>query len=207
MIVDVSRRSLKKALADKEERIVLGGNASPLIVLVIIGVPFAFMAYIATVVSGVTSSKANAVDYTFLALVVVTLATLAYLLAGWTNRLTLDRTGRIYIWEYGFHPFIKRQQGSLDEFQHLSLARQMAKGLHGSYTYLILRLVPKDGAPPDAPPGITVSGAQDRWGCAELLPLAEDLARKVGLPFRNEYEKEPAASIWSGYGKPSGPFS
>jgi hypothetical protein len=110
--------------------------------------------------------------------------------------LTLDTSARIYVWEDGLYSFIERRQGSLDEFDCLSLARRTGPARHGgTYSDWVLCLAWKDGlsalpgkkpASPGAPPTITVSGAQDQGDRAELVSLAEALAQKTALPFRDE---------------------
>jgi hypothetical protein len=190
-MVAVSPEELKQALTG--ERIVLGGRSSShRVVMAVVGVWTAGGAFMAFVLSGSGGYETND---TFLALMIAAGAALACLMGGggWTCRFTLDTSARTYVWEYGLYSFIERRQGGMDEFDCLSLARRTGPGRHGgTYSCWVLCLARKagpsalPGKKPAASPAVLVSGAQDQGDRAELVSLAEALARKSALPFQDE---------------------
>ena len=94
MMVAVSQKELKQALTG--DRIILGGRSSShRIVMVVVAVWTAWGAFMAFVLSG---SGVNETNYTSLALMITAGAALACLMGGggWTHRLTLDTSARIY---------------------------------------------------------------------------------------------------------------
>ena len=192
-MIRMTKSELIRALS--HEPINLGGQAFPFIFRLLSWVWFALVVCVVVAVFGSKSHQGGDANGTLVVSVfAVSGVVLAYLSMFLINRLTLDLPTHTYIREHGLYPFIKRWQGSLGEFDHLELDRQRfeisgERGQTNEYFAWLLRLAPKETAQSaDELPAIVVFG----WGGiasvnrAEMLPLAERLAQKTGLPLSAE---------------------
>ena len=179
MQVTVNHKTLTKALDTPSSRVVLGTTPDfAKLMLVIWG------AWGTLLVLFFCVAMDNSLPNQVLAVLAGAVG-LAYLLAGWKSRLILDLTHSTYLHEFGLPPLLKRRQGHLDAFSHLSLTREIVACANGSFSIWKLALIPRADAPATEPIVITFAGGKDQTAMVTVV-LSDRLAKHVALPFRNE---------------------
>ena len=180
-MMTVSQKAFRKALAG--DRVVLG--AVPLVLRLLGSVWLALFFGAPAWIVASSGERGGA------ALAALAALASAFSLLAWRNEVTLTIESRTYVWERGFWPFVRCQGGSLDEFDHLSLARQTRTTSGGmQYDVRVLRLAWKEGASRTgrgrvlrgALPAVGLGRGEDED--AEAVALAHALAWRTGLPLR-----------------------
>jgi hypothetical protein len=198
--ITISQETLKQALEGKSDRIVLGGRHRTLVV-VLLGFWLGAAALFGIFGVSMNSAVPGGVGSSFLIFYIGALAALAvccYLMGGSSSRLTVDIPSRTFLHEYGLSPIIVRHRGSLDEFEHVSVAIYRTSHFSGATRQngLLLQLVPKESASPSVtgrkPASTGEPLALHLYDCQrpeEVEGLATMLAQTLGLPFAGETTK------------------
>jgi len=176
MQVTVNHKTLTKALDTPSSRVVLGTMPNFAKLMLVILVPWC--TWLVLIFS-------SAIDLTIFIGILAGAVGFFYLLAGWKSRLILDLTHYTYLHEFGLPPLMKRRQGHLDAFSHLSLTRQIVACANSSFSIWYLALIPRADAPATEPIVLTFAGGRDQTATVTVA-LSHRLAEHVALPLRNE---------------------
>ena len=171
---------VKKMLA--EDRSTIGGFSRPfrvvLTLIFVVGPAFGLV--------WLASESGATVGYLVVPLALL-LALAVYGSAAHTNLLTLDFPNRTYLRERGIAPWVKREEGSFDDFERLHVSPATVPATHGTKTVWQAWLVRKAGEQsPGEPFGGVFPEPIDRWARDEIVPVIERLAERMGLPLQYE---------------------